>query len=57
MKRIARVFEIIGALIAGIGCYLVFKNTLIAVAVAYIGLAAILLGAHIESRIWDERES
>jgi len=48
--KIARIIEIIGGLIVGIGCYLVFKNTLIAVAVAYIGLAAILVGAHIESR-------
>lgn len=50
MMKIARIFEVIGALIVCLGCYLVPKNTIFAVAVAFIGLTSILIGALIEER-------
>lgn len=46
--KIARIFEVIGALIVCVGCYLVPKNTIFAVAVSFIGLTSILIGALIE---------
>lgn len=48
--KIARIFEVIGALIVCLGCYLVPRDTMIAVVVSYIGLTSILIGAQIEER-------
>lgn len=50
MMKIARIFEVIGALIVCLGCYLVPRDTMIAVVVSFIGLTSILIGAQIEER-------
>lgn len=48
--KIARVFEVIGVLMVCAGCYLVLRDNIAAVVVAYIGLMSILVGAQIEER-------
>lgn len=48
--KIARVFEVIGVLMVCAGCYLVLRDNIAAVVVAYIGLTSILVGAQIEER-------
>ena len=50
MRRVALIFEVIGALIVCLGCYLVPRDTMAAVIVAFIGLTSILIGAQIEER-------
>jgi len=46
--KVARTIEVIGTLIVGVGCYLVAKDTMMALIVAFVGLVAILAGTQIE---------
>ena len=48
--KLARTVEVIGMMIVGVACYMVHTNSIYTIAVAYIGLMSILVGAQIEER-------